>query len=301
MMRVGCWVLRGAGVAAALLAVVPSCPLAAQSDPRLVAAVRLAQEGQGDSARVQVRRILDATPVADPLYAEALFTTGVLAASTAEMERQFRRLVVEFNGSAWADDALLRLMQLNFAQGDLAGVVRTAERLASDYPQSEVIPEAAKWAARAYFRQQQTSDGCRWLADGLARADTLNVELRNELTFLNGRCGAAAQDTSAGRPGGPAARPSDSSAAPVPQTPVSRPPDRPTTWAIQVASSSTQANADDLVRRLARDGFADGYVVREGSAFKVRVGRLAQRADADQLLARVRAKYAQAFVVEVRP
>ena len=52
--------------------------------------------------------------IATPLYAEALYTTGVVAASTAEMERQFQRLIVEFNGSAWADDALLRLAQLNF-------------------------------------------------------------------------------------------------------------------------------------------------------------------------------------------
>src|SRR5690242_17020883 len=112
--------VRGAWVGLAAITLFSAAApqrLSAQSDPRLVAAVRLAQEGQGDSARIQVKRILDATPVASPLYAEALFTTGVVAASTVEMERQFRRLVVEFNGSAWADDALLRLMQLNFAQG----------------------------------------------------------------------------------------------------------------------------------------------------------------------------------------
>jgi hypothetical protein len=283
-----------------LCATAPLRLCVAQSDPRLVAAVRLAQEGQGDSARIQVKRILDATPASSPLYAEALYTTGVVAATTAEMERQFQRLVVEFNGSAWADDALLRLMQLNFAQGDLPGVVRTAERLALDYPQSEVIPEAAQWAARTYFRQQDNANGCRWLADGLARVDTLNVELRNQLTFLNGRCGVA-QDTAAGRPSGQAARPADSAAAPVPTPPTAGPSDRPTVWAIQVASSSTQVNADDLVRRLARDGFADAYIVRDGAAFKIRLGRLPQRPDADQLLARVRAKYPQAFVVEVRP
>ena len=286
-------------VAVALLAVSPSRHLAAQSDPRLVAAVRLAQEGQGDSARIQVKRILDATPVASPLYAEALYTTGVVASSTTEMERQFRRLVVEFNGSAWADDALLRLMQLNFAQGDLPGVTRTAERLAADYPQSEVIPEAATWAARVYFRQQDNANGCRWLADGLARVDSLNVELKNQLTFLNGRCGA---------PTAPAPRDTAPAVQNPPQPPVrdtapSQPvtPAAASTWAVQVASSSTQANADDLVRRLARDGFAGAYIIRDGAALKIRVGRLGQRADADQLLARVRAKYPQAFVVEVRP
>ena len=302
------YVVRGTwvGLVAITLFTAPAPQrLSAQSDSRLVAAVRLAQEGQGDSARIQVKRILDATPVASPLYAEALYTTGVVAASTTEMERQFRRLVVEFNGSAWADDALLRLMQLNFAQGDLPGVTRTAERLAADYPQSEVIPEAATWAARVYFRQQDNANGCRWLADGLARVDSLNVELKNQLTFLNGRCGAAQAPQQQAPP--QQAPPRDSAPAAEPpapardSTPTAPAPQRPSAWAVQVASSSTQANADDLVRRLARDGFAGAYIIRDGAALKIRVGRLSARADADQLLARVRAKYPQAFVVEVRP
>ncbi|HWA40648.1 MAG TPA: SPOR domain-containing protein, partial [Gemmatimonadales bacterium] len=209
------------------------------------------------------------------------------------------RLVVEFNGSAWADDALLRLMQLNFAQGDLPGVVRTAERLASDYPQSEVIPEAATWAARVYFRQQDNANGCRWLADGLARVDSLNVELKNQLTFLNGRCG---------QPATPAPRDTAPPAPASPQTPVrdttpSQPaaPAPATTWSVQVASSSTQVLANDLVARLARDGFPGAHVEREGAAFKVRLGNFTTRSDVDAYLARVRAKYPQAFVVEVRP
>ncbi len=293
MKRVACWVLRGLGVAALFLTAGPPDRLTAQSDPRLVAAVRLAQEGRGDSARVQVKRIVDATPVADPLYAEALYTAGLVATNTAEMERQLQRLVVEFNGSAWSDDALLRLMQLNFARGDLAGVVRTGERLAGDYPQSEVIPEAAGWAARAYFRQQDNANACRWLTDGLTRADTLDVELRNGLTFLNGRCGGASGQ------GGRAA--SDSTPVPVvtDTQPAVRSPQ--SAFAVQIASSSTQALANDLLQRLARDGFANTYVVRDGAAFKVRVGRFTARSDVDTLLTRVRAKYPQAFVIEERP
>lgn len=288
--------LRVAIIVAGLLSAQAPARLSAQSDPRLVAAVRLAQEGQGDSARVRVKRILDATPVASPLYAEALFTTGVVATTAAEMERHFRRLVVEFNGSAWSDDALLRLIQLNFAQGDLAGVTSTAERLAGDYPQSEVIPDAAKWAARAYFRQQSTADGCRWLADGLARADTVNVELRNELAFLNGRCGPVGQAA-----GGQVGR--DTIRAPARDTSPTQSavPSPQSVFAVQVASSSTQALADDLVRRLAREQIPNAYVVRDGTAFKVRLGRFPVRSSADSLLVHVRIRHPQAFVVEVLP
>lgn len=275
--------LRAAPLAAAIVctALTPGRG-AAQQDPRLVAAVRLAQEGQGDSARATVKRLLDATPVAQPLYAEALYTQGVVAATTADMERAFQRLVVEFNGSAWADDALLKLMQLNFARGDLAGVARTAERLRADYPASEVIPEAAVWAARTYFRQRDQANGCRWLADGLARADSLDVELRNELTFLNGRCLA----------------PPDSGAAPAPAGPATP---ATSTWSVQVAASASQVNADALVQRLARDGHPGAYVVAEGGVFKVRLGRLPARADADALAAELRRGYGPVFVVEERP
>jgi len=285
-MRVVSCLLRGAALGAMLLAVLPPCRLAAQSDPRLIAAVRLAQDGFGDSARAIVKKIADATPAAQPLYAEAIYTAGVIANSTAEMERQFQRVAVEFNGSPWSDDALLKLMQLNFARGDFAGVGRTAERLHSDYPQSEVIPEAALWAARAYFRQSNNADGCRWLADGLARSDTMDVELRNGLVFLNGRCGAAQA---------PPQRDS------VPKDTAVAVPVRASVWSIQVASSSSTGLGNDAIAKLARDGFAGGYLFPDGATFKVRVGKLPARADADALLARVRAKYPSAFVVEEHP
>jgi hypothetical protein len=209
------------------------------------------------------------------------------------MERHFQRLVVEHNGSPWADDALLRLAQLSFARGDLAAVGRHTERLAADYPASEVLSQATVWAAQAAFRARDVPGGCRWLALGISRADTLNVELVNSLQFLNGRCGTAAQ-----RDSGAVVQP------PARDTVTIRPPDRPAagpTWSVQVASSSTQALADDAVARLAREGFPGAYVIRDGAAFKVRLGRLAARADVDALLARVRARYSSAFVVEERP
>ena len=296
---------------ALVCAAAPLRPCVAQTDPRLVAAVRLAQEGQGDSARIRVKRVLDATPVAQPLYAEALYASGLVAGNAVEMERQFRRLVVEFNGSAWSDDALVKLMQLNFAQGDLPGVTRTAERLAADYPQSEVIPEAALWAARAYFRQSDTPNGCRWLADALSRSDTTNIELRNGLVFLNGRCGGAAQ-APAQRDSGAAAQTQGRSGA-VTQTPAPTPvrdtaptqsavPSPQSTYAVQVAVASTRPNAEVLIRKLTQEGFEGGRIFVEGGVFKVRVGRPnADRAAVDIMLARVRTRYPKAFVIEERP
>jgi hypothetical protein len=286
-----CGLRVAVAVAALSCAAAPLRPCAAQTEPRLVAIVRLAQEGSGDSARAEVRRLLTATTTTSPLYAEVLFTSGVVAGTTAEMERHFQRLVVEHNGSPWADDALLRLAQLSFARSDLPAVGRHTERLAADYPASEVLAQASVWAAQAAFRSRDVPGGCRWVALGISRADTLNVELVNSLQFLNGRCAQVDRPT-----GGQA----DSTRRPPPDT-VTRPSVPLSTWSVQVASSSTQALADDAVTRLAREGFAGGYVVRDGATFKVRVGRLAARADADALLARVRTRYSSAFVVEERP
>jgi cell division septation protein DedD len=308
MKGASCLVLRASLLMTCFLGVSATRRLAAQSDPRLVAAVHLAQDGQGDSARAQVKWILDATPASDPIYAEAIYTSGVVAATTQERERQFQRLVVEYNGSAWADDALLQLAELNFARGDLAGVARNVERLASDYPQSEVIPQAAVWAARAYFRQEDTGAGCRWLTNGLAHADTLDVELRNELTFLNGRC-VAAGDTTVWKPAGrrvdstAAANtpPTDTARAAPPSNPTAPAPQRPSAWSVQVASSNSQVNADALIQRLTHDGFTGGYVVKDGAALKVRVGHLTTREAADALAGRMRSKYPSVFVVESRP
>jgi hypothetical protein len=292
-------VLRTASIAAVLAcASAPLRPCAAQTEPRLVAIVRLAQEGMGDSARAEVRRLLAATTTSSPLYPEALFTSGVVAATTAEMERHFQRLVVEHNGSPWADDALLRLAQLSFARGDHAAVGRHTERLAGDYPASEVLSQATVWAAQSAFRSRDMAGGCRWLALGISRVDTLNVELVNSLQFLNGRCGGAAQrDSGAATPSpvAPVTPRIDSTSVTRPERGVECPHG---CWSVQVASSSTQALADDAVARLAREGFPDAYRVRDGGTFKVRVGPLSTRAEADALLARIRVRYTSAFVVQ---
>ena len=88
MKRSGAALLLGLG-----LAVLPSLRLAAQTDPRLVAAVRLAQDGLSDSARAVAARILAALQPTDSLYPEALYTVGLLAGT-----ERARRLDREKNG-----------------------------------------------------------------------------------------------------------------------------------------------------------------------------------------------------------
>jgi len=178
--------LAGGVLAVTALALAPS-PAAGQTDPRLADAVRVAQEGQSDSARAAVQRILAATPPTDTLYPQILYTQAMVAGSAGEMRRLLQQVTVEFATSSWADDALLRLVQMDYATRNYEGAARNLERLRLDFPATELLAQASYWAARTYFDSNNPSAACRWLADGMARSRN-DVELQNQLSYLYQRC-----------------------------------------------------------------------------------------------------------------
>src|SRR3989454_12081876 len=116
------------GVVLVLLTARPANRLAAQNDPRLRAALQLVQSGRADSARALVRRLLATLAPQDSVYPEALYTQGMIAPDAATAATSLQRVVVEYGWSAWADDALLRLAQLNYAQGDPPSAAHAAQR-----------------------------------------------------------------------------------------------------------------------------------------------------------------------------
>jgi cell division septation protein DedD len=180
----------------------------AQTDPRLLEVVRQAQEGQGDSARIKVKRLLDTTSPTDTLYPEIIYTSAMVSGDAGDMRRQLQRIAVEYPSSSWADDALLRLVQLDYASGHLDGAARNLERIRADYPGTPLLPQASYWAARTYFDQKKPDLACRWVRDGIAAAQG-NVEVQNQLGYLNQRCAKYA---------GPAGPRPDSGAAPRPDS-----------------------------------------------------------------------------------
>ena len=159
----------------------------AQTDPRLVDAVRAAQEGRGDSARTAVDRLLAATPTTDTLYPQILYTQAMVAGTAGDMRRLLQRVTVEYGTSSWADDALLRLVQMDYATRNFDGAARNLERLKLDFPATPLLPQAAYWAGRTYFDANNPTAACRWLADGMAQARN-DVELQNQLGYLYQRC-----------------------------------------------------------------------------------------------------------------
>lgn len=276
-------------------------PASAQSDPRLVEAVRVAQEGSSDSARATVGRLLAATPPTDSLYPEILYTQAMVAGEAGEMRRHLQRVAVEYGGSSWADDALLRLAQMDYATRDLEGAARSLERLRSDYPLTPLVPQAAYWAGRTYFDLKNQVAACRWLADGMAQGQDL--ELQNQLGYLRQRCGT--EQAVAGGAGGGPAPPSDSAkaatppaasppsgAAPAPDSarsadslppPAAAPPAPPATprarYRVQVSAVATPGAADDAADKVERLGYPS-VIVRERGLYKVRAGAFATREEA---------------------
>lgn len=280
----------------------------AQTDPRLTGAVRAAQEGRGDSARAAVDRLLAATAPTDSLYPEILYTHAMVAGSAADMRRHLQRVVVEYPTSPWADDALLRLVQMDYATRSFESAARNLERLRLDHPLTPLQAQAAYWGGRTYFELKDTTRACRWLADGVAAAGT-DVELRRQLGFLYQRCTAAprttaARDTAAAgdtpapgdtaapadtaaRAAAPAAD-ADSAAARVADSLPQREPAPAAKFRVQVAAVATPGAADDAATKAEELGYP-AVIVREGGYYKVRAGAFSTRDEAQAAVAKLKA------------
>jgi cell division septation protein DedD len=304
------------------LSVVSALPLEAQTDPRLLEAVRNAQEGKSDSARMKVRRVLAATPPSDTLYPQILYTQAMVASDADDMRRQLQRVAVEYSWSSWADDALLRLVQLDYAGSNLEGSSRNLERLRRDYPGSALLPHASYWAARTYFDQKNPDLACRWLAEGLASSQG-NIELQNQLTYLDQRCAAiraataaappsAATPTPTPQPATPTPPPTDPAAAAAPPPTPPRPDSIRSTSAagqvpapgarfrIQVTAVRTRSAAEDIAMNL-RGKRLDARVVEDGGLYKVRVGSYATRGEAAADVPKVKAQLGGSPFVVAEP
>ena len=264
---------------------------AAQDNPRLQDAVRLAREGLGDSARAVTRALLDSTPTASALYPEILYTQGLVAGSLQDRRLALQRVSVEFSLSPWADDALLLLGQLDYAIDDPASALRYFERILSDYPESPLRATAALWGSRAAWEQRKTEQACRFAAMGIA-ANAEDVELRNQLAFQQQRCDAQPTGTPA---------PTNPPPAPAPPPPPPAPPAQTgPVYRIQAAALQSRTDADQFVARLKTLGF-ESVVVHEGRFYKVQAGPFATRDEARAALPRIRGRFGTGpFIVVVR-
>ena len=268
----------------------------AQSDSRLTDAVHLAQEGHSDSARAVVNKLLAATPPTDSLYAEILYTQAMVANDAGEMRTQLQRIAVEYPTSSWADDALLRLVQMDYATRNLSGAARNLEKLRSDYPLSGLLPQASYWAGRVYFDQSNPPLACRWLSEGMAKAGG-NVELQNQLQYLNQRCSGVAAAAPGDSDGAPRDSTKQVAADSAPKTPAadttaaSPPPAarERVVYRVQIAAVGNQAAASAAEKKARALGLTV-ITVHEKDLYKVRAGQYNTRDAASAAAAGLKVK-----------
>lgn len=81
-----------------------------------------------------------------------IWLRGKLTVDPSIAELDFRRLVLEYPGGGYTDDALFRLGLSAELRGDLRAAHASFEALVRDYPSSPRVPEARQWI-REHIRE----------------------------------------------------------------------------------------------------------------------------------------------------
>jgi cell division septation protein DedD len=270
-------------------------PARAQDNPAIRAAVQLAAEGHGDSARTIVATELTKARAGSPNYVEALYWHGRLATSSDSAENDLRHVALDYSTSKWADDALLQLAELAMAAGNPTSALQLVQRLRSDYPGSPLQPRAALWGGRAAFDLGDPAAACALLDSARAEGSD-DIEFENQVAFYRSRCTAAVlqahapPDTAAPARADTTRRPA---AAPTParaESAVARAPSPPRApqFEVQVAAVRSQTQAQSIARRVERSGERTSTVAGPDGLLRIRVGPYASRKDADAAVARLR-------------
>ncbi len=301
------------------------------SDSTFRRAKRLVAEGNGAGGRAIVDTVLRKAVEGTPGYGDALYWRGALAETAADAERDYRRVIVEYPLSAYADNALLAMADLETARGDRAGALQHLQRFVKEHSaNTPARGAAALTAARLAFEQRDTRAGCAMVTAARASTPATNVEVRNQIDYLAGRCVgvdvAAAPPvvmpapTAAVSATTPPAPPRDTSAkttARVPATvpkrvsppPVQAPVSAPVTspapvkrgnYTIQLAAYNTRIDAERLVAKLKTKG-VEARVSGDAKPFRVRLDfYLTKQAAQDEVTA-LRARGIIGFVATEAP
>jgi tetratricopeptide (TPR) repeat protein len=162
------------------------------ADPIFVRAQTLVSDGNGVAGRALIDSVIAKTPPTSQLYPQALFWRATLASNAADAESDYKHIVVDYPLAPQAEDALLRLAQLELARGDRDGALNHLQRIPRDYPRSKSLARASYWTARVLFEKNDIPNACAANASALAQADVSEIELRNQIQYQGQRCPAAA-------------------------------------------------------------------------------------------------------------
>jgi cell division protein FtsN len=182
--------LPGALISCAATLAVAQMP-ARLTDPVFVRAQALVSDGNGVAGRALIDSVIAATPPTARLYPEALYWRASLASNAADAESDYKHIVVDYPLAPQAEDALLRLAQLELARGDREGALIHLQRIPRDYPRSKSLARASYWTARVLFEKNDVPNACAANANALRQAGDAEIELRNQIQYQGQRCPSA--------------------------------------------------------------------------------------------------------------
>jgi cell division protein FtsN len=215
------WIyLPGALLSCAATLAVAQTP-ARLTDPVFVRAQGLVSDGNGAAGRALIDSVIAATPPTARLYPEALYWRASLASNAADAESDYKHIVVDYPLAPQAEDALLRLAQLELARGDREGALIHLQRIPRDYPRSKSLARASYWTARVLFEKNDVPGACTANANALSQAGDAEIELRNQIQYQGQRCpsfAAGAPTTSA-----TVTTPAQNIPTPTPPAPIASP------------------------------------------------------------------------------
>ncbi len=239
---------------------------AAQDASLLDQAESRADRGEAQAARQALARWESEFGSSAPLdqQARAWFLQARLSEDGATAELHYLRVVIEGSATRYADDALLRLAQYKYTQGEHSKAVEYLGRLRRDYPTSEHGPTALLWISKAAAALGDAERACEAAEQGLRELPPGDVELERSLREERVVCGEASR-----------------------------------TYSVQVAALQDAEAAQNLARVLLGEGF-DAWVLNataQDPLYRVRVGRGLIEAEAQALADRlVRAGYSPFLV-----
>lgn len=286
------------------LSLVPVAALSAQpsdgtsTDTTFLAAQRLVVEGRGPEGRAIIARELAAAPEGSPRYVEALYWRAALAATAADAERDYKRIIIEFPVSLRAESALVGLAQLELARGDRSQAMQHLERVVREHPTGPSRARASFWMARVHFDEGNFPRACARLEDSRRHTPAEAVEMRNQLEYYSQRCEGVDTTVVVRTTSAESTRAMPTRPGAVATQPAQRPPARGiTAYTVQIGAFASRADADARHRQLSAQGHAP-RVVKVGALWRVRIGRYASRDAAAAAARSLKGRKIDAFVTE---
>ena len=253
------------------------------ADSAIASAVRLAADKDSSGAR-KLLDSLAAKGESQLVRAEATFQLSQLASTAAEREAILGGLVIDYPFSPRLPDALLGLGTLELARNDRDRAIQHLSRYlaASSRPDSGRIG-ASLALGRLLLERGELPRGCAFLLIGRSELSENALELRTQFDFSIARCQGVDTTTKIEKK-------TAADTAPAPR--------RTGAFTVQVAAYDTKSAAQRLATTLRGQGF-EARVVGTTKPFRVRVGRYATRAEAEEASRRVDAAAKSSSIVVI--